>query len=131
MHEAKINDLRSVEIWGSGKPLREFLHVDDLANACLHLMLHYNEELFVNIGSGEDLSIAELAQIVKEIVGFEGELKFNRDKPDGTPRKLMDINKINSLGWANKISLKDGLKITINEFILSHSCKKNLKEMVK
>ena len=115
MHEAKINNLRSVEIWGSGKPLREFLHVDDLANACLHLMLHYNEELFVNIGSGEDLSIAELAQIVKEIVGFEGELIFNRDKPDGTPRKLMDISKIKSFGWTPQIDLYNGILSTYNE----------------
>jgi len=115
MHEAKINKLESVEIWGTGKPRREFLHVDDLANACLHLMLNYSEELFVNVGSGEDLSIAELAQMVKEIIGFEGKLIFNSDKPDGTPRKLMDVSKMKSLGWKPVINLTSGITSTYNE----------------
>lgn len=116
MHEAKINSLKNVEIWGTGNPKREFLHVDDLASACLHLMLHYDEEIFVNIGSGEDLSIAELAFMVKEIVGFDGELLFNTDKPDGTPRKLMDVTKMKSMGWEQKINIFDGIFYTYIDF---------------
>ena len=115
MHLAKISNADKVEIWGTGKPKREFLHVDDLANACLHLMLNYNEEIFVNIGSGEDLSIGALAQMVKEIVGFEGELVFNSDKPDGTPRKLMDVSKMKSLGWKPSIDLYSGISSTYND----------------
>jgi len=115
MHHAKITNAELVEIWGTGTPKREFLHVDDLANACLHLMLNYNEEIFVNVGSGEDLSIAELSKMVKEIVGFKGELKFNSDKPDGTPRKLMDVSKLKSLGWEPKIDLHFGITQTYNK----------------
>ena len=115
MHHAKITNAELVEIWGTGTPKREFLHVDDLANACLHLMLNYNEEIFVNVGSGEDLSIAELSKMVKEIVGFNGELKFNSDKPDGTPRKLMDVSKLKSLGWEPKIDLHFGITQTYNK----------------
>jgi len=115
MHHAKITNAELVEIWGTGTPKREFLHVDDLANACLHLMLNYNEEIFVNVGSGEDLSIAELSKMVKEIVGFKGELKFNSDKPDGTPRKLMDVSKLKSLGWEPKIDLHFGITQTYSE----------------
>jgi len=128
---AKKNNEPGVTIWGTGIPRREFLHVDDLADACFFLLQRYNEQGIVNIGSGKDISINELAEMIASEVGYDGQLLFDSTKPDGTPRKLMDINKINSLGWVNKISLKDGLKITINEFILSHSCKKNLKEMVK
>lgn len=115
MHHAKITNAELVEIWGTGTPKREFLHVDDLANACLHLMLNYNEEIFVNVGSGEDLSIAELSKMVKEIVGFSGKLKFNSDKPDGTPRKLMDVSKLKSLGWKPKIDLHFGITQTYSE----------------
>jgi len=115
MHHAKITNAELVEIWGTGTPKREFLHVDDLANACLHLMLNYNEEIFVNVGSGEDLSIAELSKMVKEIVGFKGELKFNSDKPDGTPRKLMDVSKLKSLGWEPKIDLHFGITQTYSD----------------
>ena len=108
-HEAKTNRLSSVEIWGTGSPLREFLHVDDLADACVHLMENYNEELFVNVGSSEEISIRDLALMIKEIVGFEGELKMDTSKPDGTPRKLMDNSKMFSMGWKPKYSLKEGI----------------------
>jgi len=109
-HEAKEKNLPSVEIWGSGTPKREFLHVDDLAEACIFLMNNYNESLFLNVGTGEDLSIKELALLIKEIVGFKGELKFDSSKPDGTPRKLMDVSRLHDLGWSHKIELKDGIK---------------------
>ena len=115
MHNAKVTNADKVEIWGTGSPKREFLHVDDLANACLHLMLNYDEEIFVNVGSGEDLSIGELALMVKQIVGFEGELIFNSDKPDGTPRKLMDVSKMKSLGWKPAIDLHSGIASTYDE----------------
>ena len=114
MHEAKESNAASVEIWGSGSPLREFLHVDDLASACLFLMQHYNEELFVNVGFGSDLSIRELAEKVKSAVGFEGDLVFNTEKPDGTPKKLMDSGRILSMGWEPKIGLDEGIKATYN-----------------
>jgi GDP-L-fucose synthase len=128
---AKNNNEPMVKIWGTGTPRREFLHVDDLADACYFLLHNYNERGLINIGCGIDISIKELAEMIASEVGYDGQLLFDSTKPDGTPRKLMDINKINSLGWAYKISLKDGIKITINEYILSHSCMKNLKEMVK
>ncbi len=114
MHEAKMSNAASVEIWGSGSPLREFLHVDDLASACLFLMQHYNDELFVNVGFGSDLSIRELAEKVKAAVGFEGDLVFNTEKPDGTPKKLMDSGRILSMGWKPKIGLDEGIKATYN-----------------
>ena len=109
-HTAKVENQLQVEIWGTGTPLREFLHVDDLAAACLFLMKNYNEELFVNVGSGTDISIKDLALLVKKTVGYKGDLVFNTSKPDGTPRKLMDVSKINNLGWKHKISLEDGIK---------------------
>lgn len=109
-HEAKENNDESVEIWGSGKPLREFLHVDDLAEACLFLMKNYNEAGHVNVGSGSEIAIKDLALMIKDIVGYEGELKLDASKPDGTPRKLMDNSKINSLGWSPKISLEEGVR---------------------
>lgn len=109
-HDAKQAGLDSVEIWGTGSPRREFLHVDDLADACLFLMHNYNEETIVNIGVGEDISIKELALLIRHIVGFEGELTFNTEKPDGTPRKLMDVSKLNGLGWKASISLEEGIK---------------------
>ncbi|HRE95626.1 MAG TPA: NAD-dependent epimerase/dehydratase family protein, partial [Flavobacteriales bacterium] len=93
----------------SGTPKREFLHVDDLAEACLFLMGNYNGELFVNVGTGLDLSIRELAEVIAEVIGFNGELVFNTDKPDGTPRKLMDVSRIHAMGWKHKIDLKDGI----------------------
>jgi GDP-L-fucose synthase len=109
-HTAKINHLPSVEIWGTGAPRREFLHVDDLAEACFFLMQHYNEAQFLNVGTGEDIAIKDLALLVKKIVGYEGEIYFNTSKPDGTPRKLMDVSKLHSLGWKHKISLEEGIK---------------------
>src|SRR5678815_1902378 len=101
---------KAVEIWGSGSPLREFMYVDDLADACYFLMENYNDKLFINSGTGEEVSIKQLALLVKEIVGFEGELKFDTTKPDGTPRKLMDSSRLHNLGWRHQTSLKDGLK---------------------
>ena len=110
MHIAKIKNLSSVEIWGTGNPKREFLHADDLAGACIFLMNSYNEKDFINIGTGEDISIKDLAFLIKEIVGFNGDIVFNTDKPDGTPRKLLDVGKLNKLGWEYKISLEEGIK---------------------
>ncbi|MGE8427219.1 MAG: GDP-L-fucose synthase family protein [Sphingobacterium sp.] len=104
-----------VVIWGSGTPLREFLHADDLANACVFLMENYNEAGLVNIGVGEDISIYNLALLIKEIVGFEGEIVLDRSKPDGTPRKLMDVSKINGIGWQAKISLREGIERVYQE----------------
>ncbi len=109
-HEAKKNNLSSVTIWGSGSPKREFLHVDDLAKACFFLMQNYNEKGFLNIGTGEDLSIKDLAFMIKEIVCYEGNIVFDISKPDGTPRKLMDVSKLHRLGWKHEIELKDGIK---------------------
>ncbi len=116
-HEGKINKTPQVEVWGTGSPLREFLHVDDLADACYFLMLHYNEKQFVNVGTGTDLSIKALAEIVKEIVGYEGQLVWNTDKPDGTPRKLMNVSKLQSLGWKHRIDLKAGIASVYADFV--------------
>ncbi|MGN7821867.1 GDP-L-fucose synthase family protein [Chitinophaga sp. 22536] len=109
MHEAKVKGLPFVEIWGTGSPKREFMHADDLADACIFLMKNYNGEQLVNIGVGEDLSIAELANLIKEIVGYTGDLKFDHSKPDGTPRKLMDVSFLHNLGWKHNISLRNGI----------------------
>lgn len=109
-HTAKVLGKDVVELWGDGSPLREFLHVDDLANASLYLMDHYNDELFVNVGTGVDLSIRALADLIKEIIGFEGQINWNADKPNGTPRKLMDVSRIHALGWSHKISLEEGIR---------------------
>lgn len=109
-HQAKIHGLKQVEIWGSGSPLREFLHVDDLAAACLFLMENYDGKQFVNIGSGTEITIKELALLIKELVGFSGDLVFDATKPNGTPRKLMDVSFIHSLGWKHTIELKEGIK---------------------
>lgn len=108
---AKRNNLPEVELWGTGSPRREFLHVDDLAIACLHLMEHYSERGLVNIGTGEDVTIKELAELIQGIVGYTGSIKWNTDKPDGTPRKLMDVSKINSFGWKASIDLPTGIKM--------------------
>ena len=116
-HEAKVNGEPSVTVWGSGKPLREFLHVDDCAAACLYLMDHYDGEDIVNIGVGEDLSIADLAALVKQVVGYEGEIIYDASKPDGTPRKLVDVTRINGLGWRAGISLEDGVRETYEWFV--------------
>lgn len=109
-HEAKEQGKTSVEIWGTGTPKREFLYSDDLADACVFLMNHYNDDEIVNIGVGEDVTIRELAETIKTVVGFEGELTFDTSKPDGTPRKLVDTSKINELGWSAKVELHDGVQ---------------------
>lgn len=114
-HEAKIAAKPSVEIWGSGSPMREFLHVDDLADACLFLMLKYDGLSHVNIGTGEDISIRDLALLVKKVLGYAGELKFDASKPDGTPRKLLDVSKINDAGWKHTIQLETGIKMVVEE----------------
>ena len=111
--DAKDNNLATVEIWGTGTPLREFLHVDDLADACFFLMHNYEERPFVNIGVGHDLSITQLAEMIKDIIGYEGSFVYNTEKPDGTPRKLMDVSYMKSLGWEAGIDLKTGLGLVI------------------
>ncbi|HRI24075.1 MAG TPA: GDP-L-fucose synthase [Ferruginibacter sp.] len=116
-HEAKMNGAGEVVIWGSGSPKREFLFADDLADACLFLMEEYSSKEIVNIGCGEDLSIKELAGLVKEVTGYSGNLVFDTSKPDGTPRKLLDVSKINALGWRYKTSLKEGMSIAYQDFL--------------
>jgi len=118
-HEAKMNNSPTIELWGTGTPLREFLHADDLADACFFLMQNYNEPGLVNIGVGKDLPIKELAELVKSIVKYNGKLVWDHSKPDGTPRKLMDVTKLNSLGWQAKISLKDGIEKVYREKFLN------------
>jgi GDP-L-fucose synthase len=113
---AKMNNDPTVSIWGTGTPRREFLHVDDLADACYFLLQNYNEEGLVNIGCGIDVSVKELAELIVDEVGYEGQLVFDKTKLDGTSRKLMEVSKINSIGWVAKINLLDGLKKTIKEF---------------
>jgi GDP-L-fucose synthase len=115
-HEAKVNDEDEVVIWGTGKPRREFLHVDDLADALLFLMNNYNGDQFVNVGVGKDISILELAELIKDIVGFEGEINNDLSKPDGTPRKLLDVTRLNDLGWEAQISLEEGIGDTYEWF---------------
>jgi len=109
-HEAKLNHSPEVTVWGSGRPKREFLHADDMADACFHLIQHYDEEGLVNIGVGDDISIADLARLIQRIVGYEGRLVFDTSKPDGTPRKLMDVNKLRQLGWKAQIDLEQGIR---------------------
>ncbi len=116
-HEAKINKAEQVEIWGTGTPLREFLFSDDLADACYFLMQNYNESEFLNIGTGKDLSIIELAELVKEIIGYQGNITLNTSKPDGTPRKLMDVSKLHELGWKHKIELAEGIKLAYEDYL--------------
>ena len=114
-HEAKTSGEPFVTLWGTGTPLREFLHVDDLADACFFLMKHYDEPGFVNIGTGEDLPILELAQLVQRIVGYTGEIRQDLSKPDGTPRKLLDVSKLHGLGWKAKIGLEEGVRAVYDE----------------
>lgn len=120
-HEGKINNSTSVEVWGSGNPLREFLHVDDLALASLFLMENYSDLQFVNVGTGKDITIKELAQLISRIVGYQGDILFNIEKPDGTPKKLMDVNKISKLGWSPTIALKDGIQLAYKQYLLENA----------
>jgi len=115
-HEAKENGVSEVVIWGTGTPLREFLFSSDLADACVFLMQYYDEPQFVNIGVGEDIPIKDLALLIKQVVGYEGDISFDRSKPDGTPRKLMDVSKIHSLGWRHKIPLEEGIRLAYEDF---------------
>lgn len=115
IHTAKIKNIPAVEVWGSGTPLREFLHVDDLSDACLFLMEHYNEPELVNIGTGTDISIKDLALLIMQIAGYKGEIRFDSTKPDGTPRKLMDVTKLMNLGWKPKISLEEGIRMVYKD----------------
>lgn len=119
-HEAKLNNLPVVEIWGTGIPHREFLYVDDMADACVYLMQNYNDSKILNIGTGKDMSIKELAELVKKISGYQGDLVFNANKPDGTPRKLLDISLLDSLGWHAQTSITEGIKKTYQWY-----CQKN------
>jgi GDP-L-fucose synthase len=116
-HEAKVENKEMVEIWGTGTPKREFLYVDDLADACVYLMNSYSGSDIINIGTGQDVTIAELAVSIKNIVGFEGDIYFNTDMPDGTPRKLLDVSKLESIGWTYKTSLKDGIEKTYKDYV--------------
>jgi GDP-L-fucose synthase len=115
-HEAQKNNTPTVEIWGTGKPKREFLYSDDLGQACVFLMQNYNEPELINIGTGKDLTIKELALLIKKIIGYQGTLKFNPGKPDGTPRKLLDVSKINKLGWKAQVNLEQGIKMAYESF---------------
>jgi Nucleoside-diphosphate-sugar epimerases len=119
-HEAKMNNMPQVEIWGTGTPLREFLHVNDMADACIFLMEQYEGNEFFNVGTGKELTINELAEMIKGIVGYEGEIIFDTSKPDGTPRKLLDVSKLNKLGWQYKIRLEDGIKATYEKYSLEN-----------
>lgn len=120
-HEAKISGTKEVIVWGSGKPRREFLHVDDMANACVHLMKTYDDPSIVNIGTGEDISIKELAELVAKVVGYTGDIVWDASKPDGTPRKLLDVSKIHGLGWRHSIPLPEGLALTYKWFLENES----------
>ena len=120
-HEAKVSGSTFAGIWGTGKPFREFMYVDDLADACLFLMNNYNSREFINVGSGEEVTIEELARTVQHVVGFEGDVRFDTSKPDGTPRKLMDSSKLHSLGWRHRISLQEGLTQAYQYFLAENA----------
>jgi GDP-L-fucose synthase len=116
-HEAKNNGIKEVVVWGSGTPMREFLFADDLAEACYYLMLNYDQAGFLNIGTGVDLTIKDLASLIKKVIGYEGEIIFDSTKPDGTPRKLMDVTKLHALGWKHKVELEEGIKMAYEDFL--------------
>jgi len=120
-HEAKANNNPEVTIWGSGSPMREFLFADDLADACFYLMLNYNEANLINIGTGEDITIKDLALLIKKVIGYNGEIKFDTSKPDGTPRKLMDVSKLHSKGWQHKIELEEGIGLAYKDFLSKYA----------
>ena len=123
-HEAKVNNSKEVVMWGTGKPRREFMYVDDLADSLIHLMLNYSDEIHVNLGTGEDIEIGELANLIKEIVGYEGEIVNDLTKPNGTPRKLLDVTRLNSTGFKHKVELKEGIKRVYSWFLKSEDIKK-------
>ncbi|MCF0054011.1 GDP-L-fucose synthase [Dyadobacter sp. LJ53] len=116
-HEAKEENKPFVELWGTGSPLREFLHADDLADACYFLMQNYDEAGFLNVGVGADVSIKTLAEMIQRVTGYTGEIHWNTDKPDGTPRKLMDVSKLHALGWKHRVELEDGIAVTYQDFL--------------
>lgn len=119
-HEAKERDESQVVIWGTGSPLREFMHADDVADACVHLMEQYNGKTPVNVGIGEDISIIQLAELIKNLVGFKGRIVLDATKPDGTPRKILDVSKLHALGWRHKISLQEGLRQVYDDYVTTH-----------
>jgi GDP-L-fucose synthase len=116
-HEAKQSGVRNVVVWGTGTPRREFLYVDDLADACIHLMKNYSNPELVNIGTGEDITIAEFARVVAATVGYTGEISFDTSRPDGTPRKLLDVGRLAKLGWRATTSLQDGIRLAYQAFL--------------
>lgn len=124
LHEAKINNSKEVVMWGTGKPRREFMYVDDLADSLIHLMLNYSDEIHVNLGTGEDIEIGELANLIKEVVGYEGKIVNDLSKPDGTPRKLLDVTRLNSTGFKYKVELRDGIKRVYDWFLNTQDVKK-------
>jgi len=119
-HEAKVSGMRNVEVWGTGTPRREFLYVDDLADACIHVMKNYSDAGLINIGTGEDITIAEFARVVAAAVGYSGEISFDPSRPDGTPRKLLDVSRLARLGWLAKTSLQDGIRLAYQAFLSEH-----------
>ncbi|MDX8335950.1 GDP-L-fucose synthase [Candidatus Cetobacterium colombiensis] len=123
-HEAKINNSKEVVMWGTGKPRREFMYVDDLADSLIHLMLNYSDEIHVNLGTGEDIEIGELANLIKKIVGYEGEIVNDLSKPDGTPRKLLDVTRLNSTGFKHKVELEEGIQRVYEWFLKNEDIKK-------
>jgi GDP-L-fucose synthase len=116
-HEAKIAGISNVEVWGTGTPRREFLYVDDMADACIHLMKAYSDAELVNIGTGEDITIAEFARVVAATVGYTGGISFDTSRPDGTPRKLLDVSRLAKLGWRARTSLQDGIRLAYQAFL--------------
>ena len=124
-HEAKINGAESVTVWGTGKPKREFLHADDLADACCYLMNRDGDAGLVNIGTGKDISIAELALLIKEVVKYDGDIVFDHSKPDGTPRKLLDVSRLSALGWKSTISLREGIRLAYSDFLIKFNNHEN------
>jgi GDP-L-fucose synthase len=120
-HDAKINSAANVTCWGTGTPLREFLYADDLASACVFLMQNYSEEQFINVGSGSEITIRELSELVKRIIGFSGEIVWDKSKPDGTPRKLMDSSRLFALGWKPQVDLETGIRLAYEDFLAKQS----------
>ena len=119
-HEAKIQELPFMEVWGTGTPRREFMYSLDMAEACIYLMENYDSGDIINIGTGEDITIRELASLISEVVGYEGEIRWNTSKPEGTPQKLLDVSRLHSMGWKPKTSLKDGVRLTYQDFLKSY-----------